>query len=715
MRPPLGLGLALSAALSVIACRPAVQGRSTLPPGEATTRAPTVTGANFAALVRALDEEPASASNRPLRDAVAVYWAARGLERLGAGDYERAVGALRGALVHYSPDELRGGRLPDALAPLARGLLGVANPRGDEPRVLAANRVLSLLRTPDREAEDRFQEVLRWGESNRREFRAPWVFHGEMADIFREVARLLPERSMLERSREHSERRRAEALREMARPTPEPRTPEQVIPLRRAVERAAIDVTILDLRIGDVAAAAEHVEAMTGTGSRGLAALLRAVVESDAPEGYLSLAEQLDRVDVAAMAGVCREGRRRFSDDPRFALCLARAAEREEEFGVCAMHFEAASRLREEDPEALGRAIAATARWLDRESTAEDPASGRAAIAQLRALSAAWSRRFAGRPPPLDEGEIDLAAAHFEVANGNLTAADALLDRASRASRTPRGALLLRAEIAWRQRDGRRAEAALQQAAQLPLAAHESSSELQPLIQLRRALALSTQGQTAVAQSLFTEAEAGFAALARSLEGGAKARALMQHALAADALGRTEAAQASWDAALAAAPDDREVAASAVVFFMGRARWAEAARIARSARARLTLDRNWEAYFALWHWCSSKLARDEDERARAALRELASTATSRSPWTVRLAQRTTGSLSFDELLSLASTPGQRAEAHFYEGLVKLAEGDRATALERLRSTLATNMLYYNEYHVAWDLERLLDTAPSTSR
>jgi 16S rRNA C1402 (ribose-2'-O) methylase RsmI len=72
-------------------------------------------------------------------------------------------------------------------------------------------------------------------------------------------------------------------------------------------------------------------------------------------------------------------------------------------------------------------------------------------------------------------------------------------------------------------------------------------------------------------------------------------------------------------------------------------------------------------------------------------------------------------LSFDELLSLASTSGQRAEAHFYEGLMKLAEGDRSTALERLRSTLATNMLYYNEYHVAWDLERLLDPAQSTSR
>jgi tetratricopeptide (TPR) repeat protein len=670
---------------------------------------PAVTGANFAEIVRQLDEQPASRSNRSIRDAVATFWAARGIERLGAGEYELAVGAIRGALVHYTPDELQAGNLPDALAPLARGLLEVSNPRGDEAQTLAANRVLTLLRTPDREAASRYEEVLRWGENNRREYRLPWVFHAEMADIYREISRVFPERTMLTRSREHSEQRRAEALRELARPLPDPRPEEQVMALRRAIERPVLDVTILHLRIGDLQGAAEHAETMTGSGSRGLAALLRSVVEDSTPEGYITMAQQLERVDGSAMAGICREGRRRFRDDPRFAQCLALAAETDSDYGLSAAHFEAAARLRPDDPEALGRAIAATARWLEAESSSDDSAVGRAAIARLRALSGEWSRRFAGRNPPLSSAEIDLAAAHFEVSVANITAAETLLDRAISAQSPPRGALLLRAEIAWRRGDGQRAADVLQRASELPLSAQESGSEVQPLITLRRAWALELAGQSAAATTAYQQAEAGYSALARSLEGARKASALMLHAQAADGLGRADAARESWDAALVAAPEDKDVAAAAVVFFMARGRWADAARVAASARGRLTLDRNWQTYFTLWSWAASKLAGSEDERARDGLRQLASHAGASSPWTVRLAQRATGAITFEQLSQHAQNAGHRAEAHFYEALSKLAANDREGAREALRATLRTDMMFFNEYQVAWTLERSLAT------
>lgn len=671
-----------------------------------------MTSANFAELVRQLDEQPASRGNRSVRDAVAAFWASRGVERLGAGDYEHAVGALRGALVHYTPEELQAGRLPDALAPLARGILDLSNPRGDEANTLAANRLLTLVQTPDRDATSRYEEVLRWGENNRREFRLPWVFHAEMSEIYREIARVFPERTVITRSREHSEQRRAEALRELGRPTPEPRPEEQVVALRRAIERPVLDVTILHLRVGDIQGAADHVEAMTGSGSRGLAALLHAVVEDSTPEGYLSLAQQLDRVDSTAMAGVCREGRRRFAEDPRFAQCLATAADSDGEFGVSAAHLEAAARLRADDPEALGRAIAASARWLETESTSDDSSAGRAAIARLRALSTEWTRRFAGRAAPLSEADIDLAAAHYEVSTANIRAAETLLDHAMTATNPPRGAFLLRAEIAWRRGDSARALEVLQRAAQLPVASHESGSEVQPLITLRRAWALQLAGQSSAAQTAFQQAESGFVALSRSLEGERKAYALMQLAFAQDGLGHADDARESWDAALSAAPDDRSIATSAVVFFMGRARWADAARVAASARGRLTLDRNWETYFALWQWSSSKLAGDEDERARSALNDVSGRANGMSPWTTRLAQRAVGAITFEQLERHAQNAGQRAEAHFYEALLELASNNRAAATQQLNATVQSNMLYFNEYHAAWTLVRGLEQAPS---
>jgi hypothetical protein len=521
------------------------------------------------------------------------------------------------------------------------------------------------------------------------------------------VANLLPERSLVTTSREHSEQRRAAALRELGRATPEPLPEEQVVMLRRAIERPVIDVMILYLRLGDVSAAAEHVETMSGGGSRGLAALLHSLVEDDSAEGYVGLAQQLERVDSPAMAGVCRLGRRRFATDARFAQCLSLAAARDGQLGLSAMHMESAARIREDDPEVLGRAIATTARWLESETASEDPTGGRAAIARLRAQSADWARRFSGRPAPVSEAEIDLAAAQHEVGAANLSAAEPLLDRAMSASTPPRGAFLLRAEIAWRKGDGARASAVLERAAALPLTAQESGSEVTPLLTLRRGLALASAND-AGARALLEQAEAAYTALARSMEGDRKAAALMYLALAADALGRADAARQSWDDALTAAPDDRGIASAATVFFLGRGRFADAARVAGSARARLTLDRSWQSYFALWQWHASRLAGEEDDRARAALREISSAAGERSPWTTRLAQRATGVLTFAQLEQHAQTPGQRAEAHFYEALARLSAGDREATREQLRATVQTDMLRFNEYDAAWELLRAMD-------
>lgn len=707
-------GLALSAALFAAACRPPANTTTTLPVGEQIRPAPNVSGANFASLVRELDEQPASRANRPTRDAVAAYWAQRGVERLSAGQYDDAVGAMRSALVHYTPEELQRGNLPNALAPLARGLVDIGSPRGDEAHVLAAHRVLSLLSTPDREASARYEEVLRWGENNRREFRLPWVFHAEMSEIYREIARVFPEQSMITRSREHSEQRREAAQRELVRPTPEPRPEEVVMGLRRAIERPLFDVAILHLRVGDLEGAATHAEEMSGANGRGIAALLRAVADDASPEGYIGLAQQLERIDVTAMAGICREGRRRFAQDARFAQCLALAAENDGEYGLCAAHFEAAAHLRQDDPEALGRAIAATARWLQSESASDDSSAGRAAITRLRALSGEWTRRFASRAAPFSEADINVAAAHFEVSVANISEAETLLDRAISTPRPPRGAFLLRAEIAWRHGDSARAEQVLQRAAALPVGADENGSELQPLLSLRRAWAKESAGDSAGATALFQQAEAGYAAIARSLEGERKAAALSQRAFALDGLGRADDARDAWDAALAAAPDDQGIASSAVVFFMSRARWADAARVASSARARLTLDRNWRTYFALWTWLSSKLAGAEDERALAALREVANGADEHSPWTTRLAQRAVGTLTEAQLAQHAQNVGHRAEAHFYDALAKLVANDRAGAVDGLRATVRTDMLFFNEYQVAWSLERRLGAASTAT-
>ena len=67
----------------------------------------------------------------------------------------------------------------------------------------------------------------------------------------------------------------------------------------------------------------------------------------------------------------------------------------------------------------------------------------------------------------------------------------------------------------------------------------------------------------------------------------------------------------------------------------------------------------------------------------------------------------------DALLRHARTPGQRCEAHFYEAMLRRLDGDVAGSLEDLRAVVATDVLRYFEYELAWEMLQRA-TAPVTA-
>jgi hypothetical protein len=163
---------------------------------------------------------------------------------------------------------------------------------------------------------------------------------------------------------------------------------------------------------------------------------------------------------------------------------------------------------------------------------------------------------------------------------------------------------------------------------------------------------------------------------------------------------------------MTAAPDDQDVAARAVTFALARGRWSVARALAQRARAQLTLDRNWQVYFASWHTLASRLDGSADAGARAALESIARDAGEHAGWTARIAQRFVGEIDRDALLRHARTPGQRCEAHFYEAMLRRLDGDAAGSLEDLRAVVATDVLRYFEYELAWEMLQRVSAAPA---
>ncbi|MFO0607038.1 MAG: hypothetical protein U0324_27950 [Polyangiales bacterium] len=711
MKRPSVFASVLALGLSIAAC----SGTQRAGGGRSTAAAVAeVNGATIHDARRDLDEAPAAnRARREMRDEVARYLAARGVEALQTGDTALAIQRLRDALVHFSPEELEQGPLPDELTALARGVLEASSGRGDEAHALAAARVLMAVRTPDAAARREWERIGEWGERNRREFQRPWVAEGEMADVFKEVARVVPARDVIERAATHLVARRRAAFegRDRLAARDQPRLNfDEARQLQAGMRTSAIDLALVFLRVGDVREASNRLtELGTGNESAGLAAALGAIAQGEGGADALwELARRLSEADPSAYAGVCRRGRRDYPDDIRFALCLAISAARDHDYGLASAHFERAASMREADQSVLRDAVAASFDALRREVGADDLNPGRRAYERSRALLARWRTQYAAQVAPVPEAELEAAAADLELSAGNLREAEAHLTRATQAEPASRDAFYLLAEIAWRHRDGAEATRRLRAGLALPLRPSESDSFFRPQFAVRLGLAARAAGDAEGAQRTLREAGEALDALARSTTEHQLAMVHLQRAVVADALGDAERARAALRDALDADPDSQDVAARAVTTSIARGRWADARDFYRRARAQLTLDRNWQAYFALWGAVAARVGHlDDDAGAARALESLAPDAASASSWTGRLAQRYTGAIDRARLLGYARTQGQRAEALFYDAMLKRAAGD-ASADEDLRQVLATEVMRYWEYEMSWEM---LDARP----
>lgn len=664
-----------------------------------------VDGANVSLHQRTLDEtapNPADPGYRALRDRVATHLGRRALDAANTGDFDRALVLLRAALHPYGADELAGTVLPDGLGDVARALVRHYAPRGDEARTLIGARVLAALTHPDPQGRATWDRVVEWGTRNRTDFQRPWVREGELSGVLIEVARAVPARDVLDLAAQHLAAWRREAAEARGAANSQRLNHDEVRWLRLAAQRPVIDTAMLHLRTGDVREAANQVRALGAAVD--LADDLGALAAGEGGAAALgALAERFERTDPTVMAGLCRVGRRSHPGDLRFARCLAATSARDEDFGLASAHLESAVRLGVRDQTVLRAAVDATALWLRHEIGADDVAAGRAAYERVQALLGQWSTRYEGQDPPLPPGEIESLTADLEFAGGNLAEARAHLRRATEATPPHRDAFFTLAEVAWRKGEHAEARRLLDEGARLPLRPTESDSLFRPLFTLRQALAAKAAGDADGAATLLRQAASAFEALSRSTEGPQLARVLLQRATVADELGDAAAAAEHLRAAMTAAPDDQDVAARAVTFALARGRWSVARALAQRARAQLTLDRNWQVYFATWHTLASRLDGAPDAGARAALESIARDAGEHAAWTARIAQRFVGEIDRDALLRHARTPGQRCEAHFYEAMLRRLDGDAAGSLEDLRAVVATDVLRYFEYELAWEM------------
>lgn len=680
---------------------------------------PTVTAENVYEFERAFwrmaPDDPARVTSR---DALIAYRSQRSSEILERGDYAEIVGHLADLTTLLAPADIEAGRVPSELAPLARWIIENGARRGDEGRVMGALVLLGAIEGSEAHRSER-DRIAEWGQSARARISNPIERYGELIQVWEQYEELAPAPEVLESlARLYVEQRNALAN----TLGPEQQGGRPVLSFRdlqlapHLMRRAPLDVAAVYLRHGDLDHAIEHVRRMGGRGEMQnelVGILERARQDDDAGAHALDeLARGFARARPSVTAAICRLGARRFPQDARFALCLARVAVEQSEPGRATGWYAEAVRLAPTDRATYDEALGRLSQMIEEGAMSSDIGQSRAIARHALEILDERLRRFPDDEPALTRDALLLVIGRTEMMHGNVSEARERL-AASLAVTESAEAHEQLGLLFERMGDGREAARHYRRALDLVdgSVVEETARRAQLLEHLGDAFRQSGEEQNA--ERMYRQALELWNGLTSMVSGPRSAFIHVRRGVLASRIGALQEAEQAFVTAMEALPTWREPYAAILSHLVIAEPNVELAqRVLRRAQYQLSLEPEWKVYFALWvQAIAARAGIEPDGDVAAVFADIAEG----SAWHARLAAFGRGQLSYEELLEAASNRGERAEALFYQGARLLGEGDVEGARALFREVLETEMISFYEYIMAQELLRVLPASNEPAR
>ena len=665
-----------------------------------------ITDASYPDAVRSFERLPAQAKERAdLRDRLAAHWVQKADTAISADKYADVVNALSEISLLYAPHEWGSGGISGGLERSAQYLVKKGSPRGDEARVLSGLLILKLLHSDRPEHAEQYAQLVHWGFDARADMSGPLERFEGLVEAWEEHARLTPTPEVLATLvKLYVERR--DALVKLFQSS------EEQVPLSasvfQGVQRTALNVAAVFLRYGDTASALAQVKALGLSG--GLEERLADMLEATRDEGNTGAGALLDlsrafmeigRNDVAR--GLCVEGLRSRRDDPRFPQCLARIAATESDFGgALAWYADAIALVPEE--RALYDEILEVLNGLIEQGTfsTHNAASTRALATRATEILKERMRRWPDTPPPVSPEELYAAIGMLEMNAGGAKQAEesfreSLQRRATAPAALQYGLLL--------ERTGRAREALEQYRAALALLPANEPEIDRQRAELHEHIADAERlaGLRDEAQKSYEQALALWDGVLPNLKQRRGGTAQLRRGIVLGRLARFEEAKEAFERAMDAAPSARETYATILAFLVVNTPDTNFGQyVFRTAKNQLGLEPEWRVYFALWlRMIAGRTGQTIDGEITSAL----DAPPGAEGWWAKLARFGAGRLNYDALLEETTGVGERAEAYFYEGGRRLAQGDEAGARQMFAKVIETQMVNFYEYAMAQELLR----------
>ncbi len=653
----------------------------------------------------------------PFRDALLGFLVEYIEGNIRDEEHQEALTALQFAAALYHPSELRGSpkAQPD-VARVARTLYKLAARHGNEQPAMFSLAMIQQFGTEAQRARaiEDWKEIEDWVLRNAYYREEPLLRHEELQATMYETAVVFPAPFVVKRLSDLYIARYKAAVRVSDDSS------ALGMEARRRAEYTSYLLARLYLRADDLEGAIKALRTTTGDdviSRRGAELIQLALDDEKSAEALLTLAAQFKPDEEmegdpqlipsqlteswGIVENLARRAVRRFPDDPSAHVLYAEALRQSGLLEASIHHFELALDRREDVFEVWQQLALLKQAQLSRLGE-RDP---KAALKLLRELETFHARAVElWRDRPIEPG---LPVAYYTIAlmlynAGEVDRARSLLDK-SLALEPQASALDLLATIEYK--SGRFDQATSHYQALLGLPFEHQLHRLRWETSARAGLSriARSKGDSAESDRQLRTAlrELNTMIAFPGLTDQERSERLIERGKLMFYAGDLAQSLADFRQARTLAPEDSVAFTEPMLFVVSHGYYAEALEIYRAALANDALRDTLKLYFSLWlNELALRQGESVDADSLSFINSYIGASRSDDAWARSLAMHAQGKLSYEELLTKAGDDGERAEAHFYEGLRRWRSGNETSGKELMRKVLSTKMMSFFEYDMA---------------
>lgn len=674
-----------------------------------------VTESNFDAALRQLRAAPLAARGRDdLRSRLITYLHGTFDEALERGELEQAWDDFAQTVALHEPAELSPGEIDEQVGAMAEAVLQTFEPRGDEARVLGALLVLTLTASEPAPYAQRYDEVAQWSTEVRQALPSDTERVLGLVEVFEGVTTVAPLPDPVDRLSDlyierHQLLQGAFGGMMGLQALLSPRGRGELQSLLAARGASVSDIVTLYLRAGrpeDVRRAVSPLGSLSGRDRELVQAARNLDSERRRAESISFLASQLGRNNPDVALDLCHEGHQLYPDQAVFTQCLAEVY-RHLGDDQGALDYYIATLENDPTPENYERTLVYVTRRMEQELNEEDTRRAREIHDRARSILDSFHERFPDRQPPVQSHHLFYLIGIGEFNAGHIDRAIERLETSVQSTPT-RAALSQLGVISLRRGQTEQAIRQFRQALDLVDSPTGENPLMRAVVLDNLADAYNADDQADRANTLHLEALEMLRVAENDMSAQASPDIFIQRGLVLYDLGRTNDARQALNSALAAAPQRRATYGRLLSFYVGHGMVEPALEVYHQAFNNSDLDRTWKIYYSMWIvGLQRRLDTTPDQAAVQFLESVEG-----DDWIEQLGRYYAGDLTYDQLLTSAQTQGQRAEAFYYEAILRLAGGDLDRGRELLQQVIDTNMMGYYEYEFARLLREDLGSSSS---